>query len=608
MQYFKKIIRYAYPYKKFAFLNVFFNIFYALFSALSFVVLMPFLKIIFNNERAITKEKPVYQSIEQLDDYFNEYFSYSVYKMVGDDKADILVAVIILILVVFLLKNLFSYLGFYSITFLKNGVLKDLRNALYAKTVSLPVSYFTEKRKGDIMARIGSDVIEVHYSFLSILELIFRDPLMIIITISIMLILSVKLTIFVFLFLPVAGFLINVIGKNLKKTSDKVQKEQGTFSSLLEETLSGLRVIKGFNAEKVFQKVFGESTSRFEKLSNKLMIKTQLAGPVSEVLGILVICVLIWYGGSLVLVEQAMTGDKFIAYIALAYNIITPAKSISKASYTIKKGNAAAERVLEILETEDPLKDKVNAVEKTEFNSDISFNNISFKYEDEYVLKDFSLTVPKGHTIALVGQSGSGKSTLANLVTRFYDVNKGSITIDGIDLRDLKKSSLLGLMGIVAQDSVLFNDSVANNIKLGKQSATETEILNASKVAYADEFVKDLPEKYNTSIGDSGNKLSGGQKQRLSIARAVLKNPPIMILDEAMSALDTESEQIVQMALEKMMENRTSLVIAHRLSTIQNADNIVVLRKGQIVEQGKHDELMKKKGEYFKLVSMQNME
>ena len=357
MEYFKQIIHYAKPYKRFAFLNVFFNVFHALFSALSFVVLMPFLKIIFYKDEAINTVKPVYESIEKLDDYFNQYFSYAVYKAVGDDKGDILIAVIILIVVVFLLKNVFSYLGFYFITFLKNGVLKDLRNELYNKTVSLPISYFTEKRKGDIMAGIGSDVIEVHYSFLSILELIFRDPLMIVVTIGIMLILSVKLTIFVFLFLPVAGFLINVIGKNLKKTSDKVQKEQGVFLSLLDETLSGLRVIKGFNAESVFRKIFSNSTLRFEKLSNKLMIKTQLAGPVSEVLGILVICVLIWYGGSLVLIDEAMTGDKFVAYIALAYNIITPAKSISKASYTIKKGNAAAERILQILHTEDLLKD-----------------------------------------------------------------------------------------------------------------------------------------------------------------------------------------------------------------------------------------------------------
>lgn len=608
MEYFRQIIHYAKPYKRFAFLNVFFNVFYALFSALSFAVLMPFLKIIFYKDKAINTVKPVYESIEKLDDYFNQYFSYAVYKAVGDDKGDILIAVIILIVVVFLLKNVFSYLGFYFITFLKNGVLKDLRNELYNKTVSLPISYFTEKRKGDIMARIGSDVIEVHYSFLSILELIFRDPLMIVVTIGIMLILSVKLTIFVFLFLPVAGFLINVIGKNLKKTSDKVQKEQGVFLSLLDETLSGLRVIKGFNAESVFRKIFSNSTLRFEKLSNKLMIKTQLAGPVSEVLGILVICVLIWYGGSLVLIDEAMTGDKFVTYIALAYNIITPAKSISKASYTIKKGNAAAERILQILHTEDLLKDKETALDKSEFTSEISFNNLSFKYDNDYVLKNFSLKVPKGTSVALVGQSGSGKSTLANLVTRFYDVNEGSITIDDVDVRDIRKKSLLDLMGIVTQDSILFNDTVANNIRLGKQNATLDEIQHASHIANAHEFVRDLPEEYNTNIGDGGNKLSGGQKQRLSIARAVLKNPPIMVLDEATSALDTASEQLVQQALEKMMENRTSLVIAHRLSTIQKADNIVVLRKGEIVEQGKHEALMKKKGAYFKLVAMQNME
>lgn len=608
MKYFKKILHYAVPYKGYAALNVFFNILYAVFSALSFVVLMPLLKVIFKEDAAITKVKPVYEGIMSLDTYFNESFSYYVYTLVGEDKGKTLTLVIVLIIAIFLLKNLFSYLGFYAITFLKNGVLKDIRNDLYQKTVSLPISHYTEKRKGDIMARIGSDVIEVHYSFLSILELIFRDPLMIIITIGVMLILSTKLTLFVFIFLPISGFLINVIGKNLKKTSDKVQHEQGHFLSLLEETLSGLRVIKGFNAENVFTRKFQESTFRFEKLSNKLMTKTQLAGPVSEVLGISVIAVLLWYGGSLVLVDQSLDGEAFITYIGLAYNILTPAKSISKASFTIKKGNAAAERILEILETEDPLKDHKNAVEKKEFTSAIEFNNISFKYEDDYVLKNFSLKVPKGKSVALVGQSGSGKSTLANLVTRFYDVNQGSITIDGENIKNITKKSLLGLMGIVTQDSILFNDSVAENIKLGKQNATDKEILKAAQIANADEFVQNIPDKYNANIGDSGNKLSGGQKQRLSIARAVLKNPPIMILDEATSALDTESEQLVQIALEKMMENRTSIVIAHRLSTIQNADNIVVMKKGEIVEQGKHEELLSKKGEYYKLVTMQTLQ
>ena len=608
MIYFKKILRYALPYKRYAFLNIFFNILYAVFSALSFVVLMPLFEVIFKTDEKIVYEKPVFEGFTSGMEYLNNYFNYYVSSIIGENQEKTLLFVVLLIVVIFLLKNLFGYLSFYYITFLKNGVLKDIRNDLYHKTISLPISYFSEKKKGDIMARIGPDVIEVHYSFLSILELIFRDPIMILITIISMLSASVKLTFFIFIFVPVAGFIINIIGKNLKKTSDKVQREQGTLLSLLEETLSGLRVIKGFNAEKVFHHKFEKSTSKFEQFSNKLMIKTQLAGPVSEILGIMVFCVLIWYGGSLVLVEKTIPPAVFIPFLGLAYNIITPAKSISKASFTIKKGNAAAERILAILETEDPLQDRQNAIHKEDFTSEIEFKNVSFKYEDDDVLKNFSLKVPKGTSVALVGQSGSGKSTLANLVTRFYDVNNGSITIDGDDVKDISKKSLLGLMGIVTQDSILFNDTVSENIKLGKQDATEKEIRNASEIANAHEFINELPKQYETNIGDGGNKLSGGQKQRISIARAVLKNPPIMILDEATSALDTESEQLVQTALEEMMKNRTSLVIAHRLSTIQKADNIVVLRKGIIIEQGKHEELLAKKGEYFKLVTMQTLQ
>ena len=608
MIYFKKILRYALPYKRFAFLNIFFNILYAVFSALSFVVLMPLFEVIFKTDEKIVYEKPVFEGFTSGMEYLNNYFNYYVSTIIGENQEKTLLFIVVLIVVIFLLKNMFGYLSFYYITFLKNGVLKDIRNDLYHKTISLPISYFSEKKKGDIMARIGPDVIEVHYSFLSILELIFRDPIMILITIISMLSASVKLTFFIFIFVPVAGFIINIIGKNLKKTSDKVQREQGTLLSLLEETLSGLRIIKGFNAEKVFHHKFEKSTSKFEQFSNKLMIKTQLAGPVSEILGIMVFCVLIWYGGNLVLVEKTISPAVFIPFLGLAYNIITPAKSISKASFTIKKGNAAAERILAILETEDPLQDRQNAIHKEEFTSEIEFKNVSFKYEDDYVLKDFSLKVPKGTSVALVGQSGSGKSTLANLVTRFYDVNEGSISLDGNNVKTLSKKSLLGLMGIVTQDSILFNDSVAENIKLGKQDASAKEIRNAADIANAHEFIKELPKQYETNIGDGGNKLSGGQKQRLSIARAVLKNPPIMILDEATSALDTESEQLVQTALEKMMKNRTSLVIAHRLSTIQNADNIVVLRKGIIIEQGKHEELLAKKGEYFKLVTMQTLQ
>jgi len=412
---------------------------------------------------------------------------------------------------------------------------------------------------------------------------------------------------FVFLFLPLSGFLISLIGKSLKRKSDKVQNEQGYFLSILEETLGGLRVIKAFNSESVFAKKFQASTKRFFNFSNSLLNRQNLASPTSEFFGIAAIGVILWYGGQMVLVDKTLEAELFITYMALSYQILTPAKAISKASYGVKKGNAAAERVLEILETENPISEIENPIQQETFNDAVDINNISFKYEDEYVLKDFNLTVEKGKTVALVGQSGSGKSTIANLVTRFYDVNEGDISIDGNNIKNLSKKSLRGLLGLVTQDSILFNDTVKNNIGLGKENATDDEIIEAAKIANAHDFIMDLPNGYDTNIGDSGNKLSGGQKQRLSISRAVLKNPPIMILDEATSALDTESERLVQDALEKMMKNRTSIVIAHRLSTIQNADNIVVLQKGEIVEQGTHTELLQLNGTYKKLVQMQSL-
>ena len=607
MNYFKKILRYAYPYKVYAFLNIFFNVLYALFSALSFIALIPMLDVLFPTSDNVTiTTKPTYDGLGSLKDYYKDSLSYHVHEIAGTDASKALMLVIGLVISLFLLKNIFNYLAMFFMTFLRNGVLKDLRDDLYKKTVALPLSYFSEKKKGDIMARIGTDVLEIQVSFLSVLELIFREPLTIIFTILMMVLISAQLTIFVFIFIPVSGFIISAIGKKLKKQSDNVQKEQGIFLSILEETLTGLRVIKGFNAEEVFRNKFEGSTKRFYQYLVSLINRKNLASPVSEFLGIVVIAILLWYGGRMVLIDGTLDASSFIAYMGLAYNILTPAKAISKASYSVKKGNAAAERVLEILNIQSSLEDKVDAKEKNDFNSNITIDNISFKYEDEFVLKDFSLRIPKGKTVALVGQSGSGKSTIANLLTRFYDVNKGTITIDGMDIRDIKKSHLRNLMGIVTQDSILFNDTVANNIKLGKQNATEAEINEALEIANASEFINDLPNGLNTNIGDGGGKLSGGQKQRLSIARAVLKNPPIMILDEATSALDTASEKLVQVALENMTKNRTSVVIAHRLSTIQNADIIVVMNKGSIVEQGSHTELMNKKGAYHKLVAMQS--
>lgn len=606
MTYFKKILKYALKYKKFGYLNILFNILYALFSTISFLVLMPLLEVIFKPEKPAVTVQPVFEGITKSIDFFKDTMSYQIGIIAGDDKSKALIIVVSLVIVTFFLKNIFNYFAMFFITFLRNGVLKDIRVDLYKKTVDLPISYFSEKRKGDIMARIGTDVLEIQHSFLSVLEMLVREPLTIIFTLTAMLLISTKLTVFVFIFIPISGFLISLIGKSLKKQSDNVQREQGYFLSLVEETLGGLKIIKAFNAEETFNSKFSESTTRFFHFSNKLLNRTNLASPTSEFLGIGVIAVLLWYGGKLVLIDQTLDGEAFIAYMGLAYNILTPAKALSRASYNVKKGNAAAERVLEILETENPLKNKKDAIVKEGFNHEIKFVNISFKYEDEYVLKDFSLTIPKGKTVALVGQSGSGKSTLANLITRFYDVNKGEITIDGIDIKELTIESLRKQLGMVTQDAILFHDSIANNIAFGK-NVTEEEIINAAKIANAHEFISELPNGYQTNIGDGGNKLSGGQKQRISIARAVLKNPPIMILDEATSALDTESEQLVQKALEKMMENRTSLVIAHRLSTIQRADLILVLRKGKIVEQGKHDELLANKGDYFKLVNMQSL-
>ena len=397
-----------------------------------------------------------------------------------------------------------------------------------------------------------------------------------------MLIISAKLTMFVFIFIPLTGVIISRIGKSLKRKSDRVQKEQGVILSTLEETLTGLKIIKGFNAESKFYERFSDSTTRFYHFSNKLLNRQNLASPASEFLGILVIAVLLWYGGNLVLNNDpnlALDSSSFLIYMGLAYNVLTPAKAISRGLYNIKLGSAAAERIQEITETENPLRDKEDAVVKTDFSDSVLINNISFKYQDEYVLKDFSVNIPKGKTVALVGQSGSGKSTIANLLTRFYDVNKGSIQIDGINIKDLTIESLRNQFGIVTQDAILFNDTIKNNMLLGEIQASDEEIIDALKIANAWEFVKDLKGGLDYNIGDAGTKISGGQKQRLSIARAVLKNPPIMVLDEATSALDTESERLVQNAIENMMKNRTSIVIAHRLSTIQNADEIIVMQQ-----------------------------
>ncbi|UBZ10544.1 ABC transporter ATP-binding protein/permease [Leeuwenhoekiella palythoae] len=607
MNYFKQIMQFARPYKKYAVLNIVCNILYAIFSTLSFLALIPVIDILFDKNKRIN-ELPVWEGWSGVKDYVFNSFYYYVSQQVADNELSALVFICAIVVVLFFLKNIFGYLATFFITFLRNGVMRDVRDAIYDKLLELPVAYFSEKRKGDTISRITADVQEVEVSFLSILEMVVREPLTIIFTILAMVVISGKLTLFVFVFLPISGIIISRIGKSLKKQSNQAQEENGAFLSIVEETLSSLKIIKGFNGEDQFRAKFRASTTRLNGILNSLVNRQNLASPTSEFLGIFVIVVILWFGGQMVLVEGSLEASQFIAFLGLSYQILTPAKQISKASYSVKKGNAAAERILSVLNTETTIKDAPDAQTAQEFQDAVHIENVSFKYEDENVLTNFNAVVPKGKTIALVGQSGSGKSTIANLVTRFYDVNEGSIKLDGKNIKELTKASVRAQMGLVTQDSILFNDTVRNNILLGKPDASDDEVIAALKVANAWEFVSELPLQLDTNIGDSGNKLSGGQKQRLSIARAVLKNPPIMILDEATSALDTESERLVQKALENMMMNRTSIVIAHRLSTIQNADQIIVMQKGKIVEQGKHQELLALNGTYKKLVEMQSFE
>ena len=587
----KKLLPFALAYKRHIYLNVFFNIFYALFSTLLMVSMIPTLNVLFGLTEKVYKA-PTYEGIGNIKAYAEGFLNYKITILTQENGLKwALLFVISIIITTALLKNITNYFASYHVTRLRTGVLRDIREKLYKKIINLPISYYSERRKGDVMARMLGDINEVQSSFFQVLELVVREPLTILFSIITMFVISPKLTFFVFAFIPISGFIISRVGKNLKAKSVKAQNENGIFISILDETLSGLKVVKGYNAEDSFTKKFNDSINRLLHLSNSIGNKNNLASPLSEFLGIATIAVLLWFGAQLVVEEQAISSATFITYIALAYTILTPAKSISKASYQVKTGLAAAERVFTLMEQENHITDSPNAVDKKSFEDKIVLKDINFRYENENVLKNFTLEIPKGKTVALVGQSGSGKSTIANLLTRFYDVNEGKVLIDGTDIKDIHLKSLRGLMGLVTQDSILFNDTIKGNIALGKPDATDEEIIEALIIANAYEFVKDLPEGIYTNVGDSGNKLSGGQKQRLSIARAVLKNPPIMILDEATSALDTESERLVQVALENMMQNRTSVVIAHRLSTIQKADLIVVMQKGKIVEQGNHEEL-----------------
>ena len=604
--YFNRIFSYAWIFRKYFVLNIFSNVFYAFFGTLSMISLFPMLKVLFNQTEQLTSP-PVWSGISDLANYSENYLNYFVTLKKAEGNNDVLIFMVGLIVITFLLKNIFNYMSMFFITYLRNGVVKNIRNDIYKSIIKLSLSYYSEKKRGDIVARISSDVQELDHSFLSIFELIVKDPLMVLFTLLSMFLISPKLSIFVIVFIPICGFVISLVGKSLRRKSLKVQKEQGQFISLVDETLSGMKILKIFNAEEKFQKKFTNSTIRFYKFSNSVLNRKNLASPLSEFLGITAIAGVLWVGGMMVLKENSLDASAFIVYLGLAYNILTPAKSLSRATYKVKKATAAAERIFDVIDNDTIISENKNAIEINSFDHNIEIKNMSFSYENDVVINNLNLKIPKGSSVALVGQSGSGKSTLANLICRFYDTQKGEIRFDNTDIKNLKKESLRKMIGLVTQDSILFNDTIKNNLLIAKEDATNDEIINCLKVANAWEFVKKLPKKIDTNIGDSGNKLSGGQKQRLSIARAVLKNPPILVLDEATSALDSESEKLVQTALDNLMKDKTSIVIAHRLSTIQNSEKIIVLDKGQIIESGKHKELMKKDGVYSNLVKMQSI-
>lgn len=597
--------RFIPPYKLKLIKSIFFNFLHAIFGSLSIAMLIPVLGIIFDSQKDVSTLIPFSLDAKVLTNNFNYYIT--ELKIAFGPSAT-LICVGLLAVVATAFKTGFAYLAAYELIYIRNGVVRDIRRKIYLKILSLPLPFFSEERKGDIISRMTGDVQEVEASVMSSLDMLFQSPILIIVYLTTMLIMSWQLTLFVFILLPIMGALIGNVGKNLKKHSREGQNKMGEILSLMEETLSGLRIIKAFNAEKKMDNKFSNENEDYRRIQNRLMRRRSLAHPMSEFLGTIVIVIILWFGGTLVLQHQgSLSAEGFIAYIALFYSIINPAKNLTNAYYSVQKGLAAMDRIDMILAAEPSIQEPQLPKVISEFRNSVEYKHVNFSYnENKQVLKDINITIPKGKTIALVGQSGSGKSTFVDLLPRFYDVNNGSITIDGVDVRDLSSYNLREFMGNVNQDPILFNDTIFNNIAFGVENATQEQVENAAKIANAHEFIIQTEQGYQTIIGDRGGKLSGGQRQRLSIARAVLKNPPIMILDEATSALDTESEKLVQEALDNLMRNRTSIVIAHRLSTIKNADQICVFHEGEIVERGTHEELLQQNGIYTKLYNMQN--
>lgn len=609
--FFKVLRTYLPPYKNKIVLNIIFNVFGALFEAFSFLAMIPVLRQLFGLEEKVYKYKEfnvdihnLGAALEILKNNVNAWIT-ELSNTKGAVFSLIVIGLFLITMVFF--KSAFNYLASFYMTIIRNNVVRDIRNRIYRKCLSLPIAFYSNERKGDLIARMSGDVQEVEMSVMNSLDMFFKNPIKILVALTTMFIMSWKMTLFVLLFMPVAGGIIGRIGKSLKKKSTAGQNKLGEILSSIEETITGLRIIKAFNAQEKVKTRFSQQNEEFKNIMNRIMWRRFMAHPVSELLGTIIMVIVLWYGGSLILKDKPeLDPAKFLVYLIFFYSIINPAKAFSQAMYTIRKGLASMDRINKILHAQSTITEPKNPKPLTSFKGNIKYNDVSFKYNTEWVLKNINIQVEKGKTIALVGQSGSGKSTLVDLLPRFYDVLEGTITVDDIDIRQVPINDLRSLMGIVNQEAILFNDTIFNNIAFGIENATEADVINAAKVANAHEFIMATDHGYQTNIGDRGGKLSGGQRQRLSIARAVLKNPPILILDEATSALDTESEKLVQDALTRLMKNRTSIVIAHRLSTIVHADKIFVMDNGVVAESGTHNELIEKQGKYKYFFDLQN--